>query len=455
MKQNVVWWPAIKNEKLADKYGNYEYFKCSRKSWEYWCKKNDVLFVPFEIPVEMDLFRFRPNWQKAIFVFDELKRRGIDYNQIALIDSSAIIKWDTPNFFELTDNKFTAIRDTDNLRWIYDSVIGYKDFFDGFELDISRYISSGFMIFNKKHKQLFDGFKRFYLDNIEEFIKLQDEVVKKGTEQTPMNYWLQMNDVEVKLDLPLSFKLTHLHRKEMLVHNWQLDEDKTPFFIKYGYIWFFNGIPKDQRSNLMKQVWDYVKDNYNIDEIENDKILSEVKHKDTAKYTTSRKFKADLLKIFKNDKFKEKSVIELGTSQGMSTRLLSYIFKKVYTVEWDDWNISQAKNNCKGRDNIEFIKADLYNGDWNFPKADVVFIDAGHTYENVVSDIENSLKHFDNPVFIFDDYGLPPGEVKKAIDEKVAEGKLKISKFVGQKPEHLVHAGGTKFFDVEGCVCNL
>ena len=30
------------------KYGGWEWMDISRKTWEYWCKKNDVLFVPFE-----------------------------------------------------------------------------------------------------------------------------------------------------------------------------------------------------------------------------------------------------------------------------------------------------------------------------------------------------------------------------------------------------------------------
>ena len=71
-KKNVVWWTAIVNDELKNKYGDYNYFDISRKTWEYWCKKNDVLFVPFTKPVENDLFKFRPNWQKAIFCFDEL-----------------------------------------------------------------------------------------------------------------------------------------------------------------------------------------------------------------------------------------------------------------------------------------------------------------------------------------------------------------------------------------------
>ena len=43
MKKNVVWWPAVKNKEHSGKYGNFGYFEYSRKTWEYWCEKNDVL----------------------------------------------------------------------------------------------------------------------------------------------------------------------------------------------------------------------------------------------------------------------------------------------------------------------------------------------------------------------------------------------------------------------------
>ena len=169
MKKNIVWWPAIINEEHKDKYGGYDYFEYSRKTWEYWCERNDCLFVPFTEPVEKDLFKFRPNWQKAIFVFDELERMGIEYDQIALVDSSFMIRWDSPNFFKMTDRRFTAWRDMDNMRWIYESIQGYKDIFDGFELDMSKYVNSGFMVFNEEHKDLFNRFKTFYLENTKEF----------------------------------------------------------------------------------------------------------------------------------------------------------------------------------------------------------------------------------------------------------------------------------------------
>jgi len=139
----------------------------------------------------------------------------------------------------------------------------------------------------------------------------------------------------------------------------------------------------------------------------------------------------------------------------MTTRVLSYIFNKVYAVDWDTWNLEQAKKHCAGRDNIEFSQKDVYGGTWDFPNSEVVFIDCDHVYQSVISDIENSLSNFGDPIFIFDDYGLPPGEVKRAIKDKESEGKLKIDKYIGELPENLEHAGGTKFIDVEGCICNL
>ena len=454
MKKNVVWWVGINNPNHSEKFGGYEYFEYSRKSWEHWCKENNCEFVAFTEPVEKDLIKFRVNWQKAIFVFDELERRGIDYDQICLVDSSSMIKWNAPNFFEMTDRKFCGLRDTDNMKWTYQSIKGYENFFD-FKLDTTKYINSGFIVFNESHKEFFKSFKDLYYDNVDTFVNLQDNIIKKGTEQTPLNYWLQMQDIDVKLDLPMGFKLTHMHRRSFFAYNWQLKEDMNPYFLKWGYIWFFNGFPKDQRSKVMKEIWETIKNNYCSDYSNIDNLLDDVDHKDTAKYTTSRKFKRDVLETFYNDKYKDATLLELGTSQGQSTRMLSHAFKHVYTVEWDDWNIEQAKIRCRGRENITFIKADLYGGEWNLPKTDVVFIDASHQYQHVLMDIENVAKHMDNPAYIFDDYGLPPGEVRKAILEKINDGTLTLSKPIGETPDQLVSAAGTKFIDQEGIICNL
>ena len=291
--KNVIFWVGVKNQTYSEKYGGWEWMDISRKTWEYWCKKHDVIFFPFEKPINDDLVNYRINWQKSIYCFDLLDEAGIDYDQIFLVDATCMVKWDMPNVFELTDHKFTAWRETDNLNWVYDSVKGYEDFFS-YELDIQKYFSSGVIIFNKSHKDIFLEFKDLYLNNIDEFVELQDKIVHKGTEQTPLNYWLQKNEVEMNLDLPFTYKLTHIHRKEMFGSNWQLKEDDTPYFIKYGKNWVFNGISKNQRTSYMKKVWNLVKHNY-VEEQTIELLLDSINEdKHTNPHTTSNKFKSDV-----------------------------------------------------------------------------------------------------------------------------------------------------------------
>jgi predicted RNA methylase len=114
--------------------------------------------------------------------------------------------------------------------------------------------------------------------------------------------------------------------------------------------------------------------------------------------------------------------MEIGSCQGNSTVVYSNVFKKVYGIEKDSWNIEQAKTKCKGIDNVEFIQKDIYTEEWDFPRVDVVMIDAGHTYEHVVHDIQKVMNYFDNPIIIMDDYGNPNIEIKRAIDETIKKG---------------------------------
>ena len=453
MKKNIVWWPAIVNKDHTDKYGGYDYFQYSRKTWEYWCERNKCQFVAFTEPVEKDLNRYRINWQKILFVFDELERRNIEYDQICLVDSSFMIRWDTPNFFEMTDRKFTACRDMDNMRWIYESIQGYKDIFSWVKFDQSKYVNSGFMIFNEEHKELINNFKQFYISNIDEFIGLQDRVVKKGNEQTPINYWLQSNNVDVNLDLPLPYKITHLQRKELFNHNWQLEEDKTPFFIKYGYNYSFNGIPKDQRTDLMRQTWDLIKKNYTFDN--NELILNSVNHKNTFKNATSRKFKSDLFEFFKDEKYKKMKVLELGACHGDTTRVFSEIFEKVYAVDRSEDNVGLIREKCKDVDNVESSVMDVTNDTWDFPQVDVVFVDASHDYPQVAIDIQKSIDYFDNPIIILDDYGNPNNRnIRNSIDLKINDGKIKINTFIGEDVGYKTKSGW-EMVDREGVICTV
>ncbi len=445
--KNVIFWVGVKNQTYSEKYGGWEWMDISRKTWEYWCKKHDVIFFPMEKPINDDLINYRINWQKSIYCFDLLDEAGIDYDQIFLVDATCMVKWDMPNIFELTDHKFTAWREKDNLRWVYDSIKGYEDFFC-YDLNKYDYFSSGVIIFNKSHKDIFLEFKDLYLNNVDEFVKLQDKIVRKGTEQTPLNYWVQKNSVELNLELPFSYKLTHMHRKEMFHHNWQLKEDTTPFFIKYGKNWVFNGIPKNQRTEVMGQVWNLIGHNY-----DENHLLNKIENKAENKSTTSRKFKEDILRIF-GEGYKDKTILELGCHQGNTTRVYSECFKRVIAVERDVINYDKTKENCSDVDNVEFINIDAYDKNFQIPKVDVVHIDAGHTYEEVIYDINRFAQQLDNPIFIFDDYGHEGRTVRDAINTKLSDGTMKLVTHIGEDKGFLA-ANNKKFVGREGVVCSV
>jgi hypothetical protein len=262
MKQNIVFWVGVNSNStlLQQKHGNFNYLDYSKFTWQYWCKKHNIIFYEYNSPTCDDTETHRVTWQRWFDVFDQIDQLNIDFNKIAVIDGSSMIKWDAPNFFNLCSDNLVAFRSLENLRWISEGVQGYKHLFDNFEFDITKYISCGFQIFDKKHKDFLTYVKQYYYDNLDMILKLQSEV-SRGTDQPVYNYLLQIKNIKVD-SLPEPYMLTHMNRFNWFSYNWQLNEDQTPYFIKYGYIWFFSGFDRTQRNPLMKQTWDIIKHYY-------------------------------------------------------------------------------------------------------------------------------------------------------------------------------------------------
>ena len=231
-------------------YKNSSFNKYSIYSWEKWCQKNNIDFM---LITEHDDRLGYPVWNKEL-VYEKAK----EYDKIGIVDSDTMIKWDAPNIFELYDDEFCGVVDNASLKWIHDSLKNYGKFFDGIEVDIDEYINAGVLFFTKEHLSLFEDILKFYFKNQDE---LDNWNKGGGREQTILNYHLKISGFKRKF-LSQSWNLLSIHRKQMFTHNWQLNEDNTPFFVKYAYIWHFTGFPISDRINIMKHTWDVFGDNY-------------------------------------------------------------------------------------------------------------------------------------------------------------------------------------------------
>jgi SAM-dependent methyltransferase len=172
------------------------------------------------------------------------------------------------------------------------------------------------------------------------------------------------------------------------------------------------------------------------------------------KDTTSLKFKQDVIEFFKDKNLD--TCLEIGTNHGWTTRILSDLFKNVYTVDHKLSNTDKAKTNNTDKTNITFVTADAYNPSTylSMPKMDVVFIDCMHTYDGVIKDINTSLSLMNEEkgiYFIFDDHGHPISTgVKQAILKAISEG-LKVETYIGQ-PAGYSYDATTTLIDHEGVI---
>ena len=184
-------------------------------------------------------------------------------------------------------------------------------------------------------------------------------------------------------------------------------------------------------------------------------LLKDIPDKVESKTTTSRKWKADLIDFFNKEKYKQFTSLEVGSSLGHSTRMLSHLFKEVTPLDNLAERHERSKKLNHDRNNINYRVMDVYREPWNFEQIDVVFIDCVHDYHHIKSDIDNSINSFNKPILVFDDYGLFP-ELKKAIDEYIERDQLKLLKYIGDysgtiypKTQHKV------LKDREGLICQV
>ncbi len=225
-------------------------YKYSIDSWKQWCEKNDCeLFVLTDEVIDHDVMGIC--WQRW-YIFDLLESNDIEYNQILSVDADTIIHPDCPNFFDKTENKFTVAYFDGSWDWVLRSLEAYSKYvFEGHMLkEWSKYFDSGFWIVNKTHKPFAKRMTEFYHANSKLFREMEEKFLT-GTEQTPLNFMLDILKIDVK-HLPYEFNMCDMNRKEIL------SEDLL--FTKLGWIFQFNCIPNN-KDNELTDYW--MKKTYN------------------------------------------------------------------------------------------------------------------------------------------------------------------------------------------------
>lgn len=244
MNKNIVFIIDVKKEgQLKSEY------EIGIESWRRWCKKNDVDLFLLEEPI-LSMDDMHIIWQRY-FLFDILDVNEISFDQILMVDADTIVHPDCPNFFNETEHKYCMVHDDGSYDWILRGMEHYsKRVFNGEWFDYTKYGNSGFQIVNNNHREFFKYMRDFYFKNIIEINTIQ-QMYGIGTDQTPLNFNLRLQNIDVKL-LPYKYNMTCMLKKEML------GEDML--HTKLGWVMHFNGLPEKDTlvSHWMKKTFDYL-----------------------------------------------------------------------------------------------------------------------------------------------------------------------------------------------------
>jgi hypothetical protein len=228
--KNIVFMPAVVIPGLESRSIPYKY---GIESWKRWCAKNDAELVVMDqllCPAE----EMKITWQRY-YAMDVLENSGIDYEQVLITDADCIIHPDTPNFFYMTEGKYTVARAIGSMDWICRSMENYsKHMFNNNTFDIFKYFCGGFQITNKSQKHIWKGYIEYYLNN-KEMIQQMQKTFGVGTDQPIINHLTHSSKEELTY-LPYEYCAVDLHRFEIL------DKELT-FTDCFPGIYQFNAIP--------------------------------------------------------------------------------------------------------------------------------------------------------------------------------------------------------------------
>ena len=253
MNKNIIFLINVKHDKKFQGGGNTlnGAFEWSFKSWSHYAKRHGAeIFVLEDALFEVEYMK--PNWFK-MYILDILDANEIDYDQVLYVDYDTIVTPTAPNIFELSENKFCAVRNFGDMDWVCRSIENYsKHIFEGFTFPYYNYFNSGVMLFNKKHKSLFDSVKLFYEDNRERLIYMQNTFCV-GNDQPVFNFF-------VNRDIPNDYKV--------LGYEWNMQDmmrfevlNENMLHTRYGYVSHYNAGTPPSSQYWIEKTYKYLYEN--------------------------------------------------------------------------------------------------------------------------------------------------------------------------------------------------
>lgn len=227
-------------------------------SWKWWCGRMKVDFFLMDRGIDTPC-PMRPTWQRY-GVFRFLDARSVNFDRMALIDADTMVSWRCPDFFKLSQEGFSAVKDNRRTNWVKSSIHGYRNIFPDTSISPDTYINAGFMILGQAQRAIFEAMLDLYRRNSRELQEIT-RTLRKGSDQTPLNYLLARDKVPVGI-LPGEYNLTHLvprvvHPRPLLAGY------PIRGIIRRGYVWHFTGLSLRSKNLIMKRVWMSTKDRYN------------------------------------------------------------------------------------------------------------------------------------------------------------------------------------------------
>lgn len=243
-KKNIIFMINIVHNERSKSQG-YEW---SIKSWHNYAEKYGCELFILNEPLT-DISYMKPNWFK-MYILDILEGNNINYDQVLFVDSDTIITDNAPNIFDIADYKFCAIKNFGDMDWTCRSIETYSKFlFNGFKFPFYKYFNSGVMVFNKKHVPLFKNIQRFYEDNREQIIYIQNNY-GVGHDQPVFNFFINR-------DIPDDYKLLGYEWNMQDMNRSELIGDDL-LYLKYGYVCHFNSGIKPTPGYWMEKTYKYI-----------------------------------------------------------------------------------------------------------------------------------------------------------------------------------------------------